>query len=55
MDYRDNRQHRVPHHIKWTSFAPPWRTNFAPPLTAPVAVRIRIDIAEQPVAKHGTY
>ena len=33
MDYRDNPQHRVPHHIKWTSFAPPWWTNFAPPLT----------------------
>ena len=34
MDYRDNPQHRVPHHIKWTSFAPPWWINFAPPLTA---------------------
>ena len=34
MDYRDNPQHPVPHHIKWTSFAPPWWTNFAPPLTA---------------------
>ena len=33
MDYRDNPQHRVPHHIKWTSFAPPGWTNFAPPLT----------------------
>ena len=26
-------QHRVPHNIKWTSFAPPGWTNFAPPLT----------------------
>ena len=34
MDYRDNPQHRVPHHIKWTSFAPPGWTNFAPTLTA---------------------
>ena len=28
-----NPQHRVPHHIKWTSFAPLGWTNFAPPLT----------------------
>ena len=34
MDYRDTPpQHRVPHNIKWTSFAPPGWTNFAPPLT----------------------
>ena len=26
-------QHRVPHNVKWTSFAPPGWTNFAPPLT----------------------
>ena len=26
-------QHRVPHSVKWTSFAPPGWTNFAPPLT----------------------
>ncbi len=37
MDYRDNPQHRVPHHIKWTSFAPPGWTNFAPPLTNLIA------------------
>ena len=41
MDYRDNPQHRVPHHIKWTSFAPPWWTNFAPPLTDPGIRRAR--------------
>ena len=29
-------QHRVPHNIKWTSFAPPGWTNFAPPLTLPI-------------------
>jgi hypothetical protein len=33
MDYRDNPQHRVPHHIKWSGFAPPKRSNFSPPLT----------------------
>ena len=33
MDYRETPQHRVPHNIKWTSFAPPGWTNFAPPLT----------------------
>ena len=27
-------QHRVPHNVKWTSFAPPGWTNFAPPLTS---------------------
>jgi hypothetical protein len=34
MDYRDNPQHRVPHHIKWSGFAPPNWSNFTPPLTA---------------------
>ena len=29
-------QHRVPHNIKWTSFAPPGWTNFAPPLTTAI-------------------
>ena len=33
MDYRDNPQHHVPHHIKWSGFAPPKRSNFTPPLT----------------------
>jgi hypothetical protein len=32
MDYRDSPQHRVPHHIKWSGFAPPKRSNFTPPL-----------------------
>ena len=31
--FRDQLKHRVPHNIKWTSFAPPGWTNFAPPLT----------------------
>ena len=30
-------QHRVPHNVKWTSFAPPGWTNFAPPLTGDLA------------------
>ena len=33
MDYRDNPQHPVPHHIKWTGFAPPKWSIFTPPLT----------------------
>ena len=33
MDYRDNPQQRVPHHIKWSGFAPPKWPNFTPPLT----------------------
>ena len=33
MDYRDNPQHPVPHHINWTGFSPPKWSNFTPPLT----------------------
>ena len=56
MDYRDNPQHRVPHHIKWTSFAPPGWTNFAPPLTLKEQIihgRIYRNIAELRNAVRG--
>jgi hypothetical protein len=36
MDYRDNPQHRVPHHTKWSGFAPPNWSNFTPPLTSSI-------------------
>ena len=38
-----NPQHRVPHHIKWTSFAPLGWTNFAPPLTNGVPATLVYD------------
>jgi hypothetical protein len=34
VDYRDNPQHRVPHHRKWSGFTPPNWSSFTPPLTA---------------------
>ena len=38
-------QHRVPHNVKWTSFAPPGWTNFAPPLT----VQARLTMLQQDI------
>ena len=35
-------QHRVPHNVKWTSFAPPGWTNFAPPLTVLIVATLTI-------------
>ena len=38
MDYPDNRQRRMLHHSKWTSFTPPWWTGVTLSLTDPRAL-----------------
>ena len=51
MDYRDNPQHLVRYHIKWTNYTPPWWTSFAPPLTPWLAAQPLRPARENPVTR----